>query len=269
MREPSAGDRIPIIATALALSVAALTGMVGVAVADVVAGEAGPVADDDRQAEVSELAATLFEPPTELWRQLAASSADDDPVGRLAKGVLALDAGRPDDARLLLEAACENPAAPYAHYYLARLALERGDPEAALDAIRETIRVRRDFAAAYRLLGHAHLALGADHNAFSAFRTVIALSPGNAFSHLELGRAYLERGRPRHAVVELGRTLELDPALVEARFLLGRAQLNAGCVEEGFGELERYVQEARDIPGEEERVARARLLLRRFAGATD
>jgi tetratricopeptide (TPR) repeat protein len=208
-----------------------------------------------------------FEPSMEVWSQIAASSDATSAIGLLARGALALDAGDVVAAQRSFESARRaNAGSPYPFYYLARIRVASGDADGGIQFLREAVRRQRDFVSAYRLLGHAYLQMGAATKGFSALRTVIALAPGLMEPHLELGRAYLENGRPEHAAVELQRAAELDDSSLDAHFLLAKASLNSGMIDEGLVELERYVELADGQPGEEKRVARARLLLKRFAG---
>ncbi len=210
-----------------------------------------------------------FEPSRETWTRIAGTSDASTDLGLLAHGALALAAGELDAARQSFEAArVANCGSPYPYYYLARIELDHGSVDTAIQYLQESVRLRRDFAAAYQLLGRAYIEIGANHQGFSALRTVIALAPGQSHSHLALGRAYLENGRPAHAIVELQRANELNPDPLESLYLLGRARLNAGLVEEGFADLEAYVAAATGILGETVRLSRALLLLQRFAGGS-
>lgn len=203
-----------------------------------------------------------FEPGPEFWNRVLATPAVPDDLLLLAQGALALESGSTDVARGRFEEARRaNGGSPYPHYYLSVLALDAGDPWNAIEHLREAVRRKRDFAAAYRLLGAAYLETGAVQRAFSALRTVVALAPGVAAPHVDLGRAYLDHGRPEHAVIEFERARELDAEQLETLYLLATAKLYAGRTDQAFADFSAYVELASGRAGEEERVARARILL--------
>jgi tetratricopeptide (TPR) repeat protein len=154
---------------------------------------------------------------------------------------------------------------PYPLYYLADLSLRRGDYARAQVTLSEALALRPEFAGAHSLMGAVQLAAGDKNKGLGSLRMAIALAPGRAPAHLELGKAYLAGGEPEHARIALSRALELDAHCHEARYLLGRAHLNAGDLRGGCEVLAAYVRDAAVVPGEAERVSRARAILRRFA----
>ena len=111
------------------------------------------------------------------------------------------------------------------------------------------------------LLAQAAISEGKYAQAFPSFGPERRGAPVQAFNRIDT------RGpvRVRADVTEPDVVVVLDPSLLEARYLLGNARLRAGLLEEGFADLAAYVLAARDLPPEQERVARAESLIQRYA----
>lgn len=202
----------------------------------------------------------------EVLELLASSSTKA--CRELARGITLLEQGQLEEARAAIATARElEPQCPYPLYYLGEAALRGGDLTGAIDLLRSSLGLRRDFAGAYALLGTAHLAGGESDKGLVCYRMAIALAPGLARGHLDLGRAELQVGQPELAKIEFERVLELDPGCLEARYLLARALINAGDSAAGFAALEAYLRDAESVTAESERVIRAKEILGRFSAS--
>ncbi len=164
------------------------------------------------------------------------------------------NAERLDEAEPLFREALErDPGCVPARFGLGRIALERGDPERAVELLEAVLarvpdsrRVHYQLGLAYRALGRLdraqlHLARGVDAAvAGETFDPVMFLvddpvlqefqrQAASREQHVERGTIALERGRLDVAEQELRRALELDPDHAEARLKLGVTLARAGA----------------------------------------
>lgn len=119
------------------------------------------------------------------------------------------------------EAALDDPAYPRAsqrtvRINLGRMFLQRDDPAAALEQLREAVELvpERDDGAAvltHLLLADALRALERPDEAISALQVVLDIQPDNADAHLKIGQAYLDLGRPEAARTHLEEVRRLVP----------------------------------------------------------
>jgi len=66
--------------------------------------------------------------------------------------------------------------------------------EEVVEASKEAIRIRRDYADAYGVLGGAYLKLVRWEQAIEALKELTRIKPDHAHAHHSLGVAYLARG---------------------------------------------------------------------------
>lgn len=101
-------------------------------------------------------------------------------------------------------------------------------------------------AAAYTLLGLAHLRLGNAADAVVALRRALELNPLDATNPLYLAVIYQKRGQLPQSITYFRRALELDPFLVRAARELAQLLLREGRAKEAATVLERLVSLDRD-----------------------
>lgn len=129
-----------------------------------------------------------------------------------------------DQARRCYESAAQlDPAAANWPYYLAVLALERGDLESAIVRLREALDRKRGYYPALIRLGQALLRTRRAQEARTTFEEAIRLEPQRAPGHLGLGKVELAEGRWQEAVTALERARELDPKSYESGYQLAQA----------------------------------------------
>lgn len=112
------------------------------------------------------------------------------------------------------------PALTADDWFERALALEEGDPPAAIDAYRRSLRLRPDCVEAWINLGRLHAEGGEPDAATECFSTAVKLDPADATAVYNLGVVAQDAGREQDAIYLYGRALELDPGLAEAHYNL-------------------------------------------------
>jgi predicted CXXCH cytochrome family protein len=127
---------------------------------------------------------------------------------------------------------------PEAHYNLAILDASRGEPDAAVAAYREALRIWPASYQARHNLGMLLAQLGRLDEAASEFEAVLARDavPETAFA---LGLARAQQGRWRDAIAALERCVAEAPDHPRARYNLALAYAKAGDTTKALDELER------------------------------
>jgi tetratricopeptide (TPR) repeat protein len=127
-------------------------------------------------------------------------------------------------------------------------ALLRADrPAEALEHLRESLRVRPDYADSHNEIGHAYQALGQSQLALSHYRRAAELSitdgrPDSAARALyNMGLVCRSLGRNPEAVAAYRGALALDPEFHPARNNLGFVLLLQGRIEEAIHELREVI----------------------------
>lgn len=130
-----------------------------------------------------------------------------------------MDAGRVADAEGVFEALAEAyPASTGPQRQLARLALQRGDAEAAVTHLEAARLVCADCAALLTELGLAERVRGAFERAREAYEAALAENPDFAAAHFDLAVLHeLYLGRPGDAIQHYERYLELAGETAEQR----------------------------------------------------
>jgi tetratricopeptide (TPR) repeat protein len=143
---------------------------------------------------------------------------------RRALGAQLAELGRGPEAVEQLEMARDaNPEDPVAWYELARAYNLARQPEAAMEAGREALRLRPLWAAAHLRLGLIQLDGGLHDAGFDQLQAAINCPTVPAQVYFELGNYYLQHGSPSQAVVYLKQALELQPRYSFAANNLGNA----------------------------------------------
>jgi predicted TPR repeat methyltransferase len=103
-----------------------------------------------------------------------------------------------------------------------------GQPQRAVEILRQALASGRGGLMTRLALGRAHLAVGNVDAALEQLRSTCALAPGIADAALALGQALMAAGHLPAAVAEFERASRLDPEFAAARHALGLAWLEAG-----------------------------------------
>lgn len=173
-------------------------------------------------------------------------------------GVALLEAGRPREGMVRLEAAAEKrPEDPDLLYYLglahselAKELFERlrtrypesartqqmlgdelaamGNHDAALKHLRAAVAARPDLHGVHFAIGELLVSLGDYEGAEKEFRAETQLAPGSAAAAYRLGSVLLNRGQMGEALTELQRANTLQPDMPETMLDLGKALLTTG-----------------------------------------
>lgn len=117
------------------------------------------------------------------------------------------------------------PAEAQARYRAALDKTRSGKEAEALDCLGDVLEADPDCYKAWFLTGDLLLRKGDPEGALKAFREVLRVKPGSALGLCRAGMALGELGRPKEAVEEIQKALALDPKLPEARLALAKARL--------------------------------------------
>jgi predicted O-linked N-acetylglucosamine transferase (SPINDLY family) len=163
-----------------------------------------------------------------------------------AHGEACRSLGRLDEAaESLLAAVRLDPALAAAHNTLGVMAFDAGDIAAAIGRLSAGIAVRPDYPRLHLNLGRARQ-LGHDvDGAIACYREAIRLDPRYAIAHNNLGAALHSQGRLAEAAVPLRRAIEIQPGYPEAHFNLGNV---LAAADDPAAALERYREALRLRP---------------------
>lgn len=98
--------------------------------------------------------------------------------------------------------------------------LEEGDPVAAIDAYRRSLRLRPDCTEAWINLGRLFAESSDPTAAHDCFRSALDLDPADATAYYNLGVLAQDAGKEADAIALYRRALELDGQLAEAHYNL-------------------------------------------------
>jgi tetratricopeptide (TPR) repeat protein len=128
-----------------------------------------------------------------------------------------------DLARPILERALEaRPQDPEAHYNLAMLFAQTGDPVAASAHLQKALQLRPIYPEALNNLGVLYLRTERRDAAVAKFEECIRVAPGFDQSYLNLARVYGLEGAPEKARAVLLELLKQHPGHAQAQLALGR-----------------------------------------------
>ena len=134
------------------------------------------------------------------------------------------------------------PGNPDALHLLGVIALDRGQPDRAIQLIKKAIAVQPNLAQAHSNLGNALLARGRTADAIASYRRAIELEPRFAAAHNNLGRALADQGDLAAGVESCRRAVELDPSVADAHNNFGNALRGVGRLEQAEAALGRAVE---------------------------
>lgn len=131
-----------------------------------------------------------------------------------------------------------NANEPLAHLYLAISYQELGQPDRAIELLRQLTGQFPSFAQGYFRLGDYALRVGDLDEAQRAFERLIQLDPKEWRGFAGLGEVRLRHGDTAQAVAALEKGLQLDPKAKSIHALLGQAYQRLGRVKEAERELQ-------------------------------
>lgn len=168
----------------------------------------------------------------QAYRQvLAAQPAHADAMHML--GVLASQCGQPQAALACLDRAIVlKPSAPLFHVNRAAALLALRQLDAAEAACREALRLKRNCAEAYQVLGHLLCDLNRPEEAATAYREALRLNPRLPDLQNNLGLALRLAGRLEDAVVALRQAVRQAPRDPGAHGNLAGVMKELGRLEE-------------------------------------
>lgn len=151
------------------------------------------------------------------------------------RGVLAIEAGAPDDAvGYLRRALTVRPDYPEAHLNLGHALHDLGRPQDALPALREAIRLAPQLATAHNSLGLAFQSLGQPQAARAAHQRALTLLPDYPEAWTNLGNALGAQGQLENAMAAHRRAIALRPDYALAYANLGTVLRAAGRLEDAI-----------------------------------
>jgi len=124
-----------------------------------------------------------------------------------------------------------------AHYALGLVYRDWGRPEEEIQAYKQAIKLKPDYASAYERLGSRYLKSKKYAEAIETFKQLIALKPGDANVPNNIGEAYLGMNLMSDAVASFRQAIQLKPDFGKAYYNLGRSLLAMGNRD---GALEQY-----------------------------
>jgi tetratricopeptide (TPR) repeat protein len=145
---------------------------------------------------------------------------------------------------------CE-PDAAMPHYNLAKLLLDRGDPQTADEVIhhfRETLRVKPDATDVHENLGLVYGMTGRYGEAAEQLELAVAADPNDASAHGNLGSAYRLLGRHEDAIRHFEAAVQGDPDHVDHYLRLARALAEGNRIADAVRSLRSGAERIPDAP---------------------
>ncbi|MEP6568859.1 MAG: tetratricopeptide repeat protein [Acidobacteriota bacterium] len=115
-----------------------------------------------------------------------------------------------------------------AHYALGLVYRDWGRPEEEIQAYKQAIKLKPDYASAYERLGSRYLKSKKYPEAVETFKQLVALKPGDANVPNNMGEAYSEMGLMSDAVESFKQAIRLKPDFGKAYYNLGKSFLATG-----------------------------------------
>ncbi|MEZ5277443.1 MAG: tetratricopeptide repeat protein [Opitutaceae bacterium] len=165
----------------------------------------------------------------------AVEMSTEDPYGYALLGDAYLGHGEAAAACDVLEEglAIEGEIEPVELHYttLAQAYRELGEPEKAIQVVRDGILRIGGSCELYDALGIALGETGAFEEAAAAFAAALAVKPGDANANYNRANALLNLGRQEEALFHLRQSLTLQPTFPKSLFMLARYEMDAGDLE--------------------------------------
>ena len=107
--------------------------------------------------------------------------------------------------------------------------------DSGIEAYKEAIRIKPDYAEAHNNLGGTFGNLGMYREAVEAYKEAIRIKPDFAEAHFSLGVAYEKLGMYREAIGACKEAIRIKPDLAEAHYNLGVTYRKLGMYREAIG----------------------------------
>ncbi|HAF25165.1 MAG TPA: hypothetical protein DCK93_20040 [Blastocatellia bacterium] len=114
------------------------------------------------------------------------------------------------------------------YYALGLVYRDWGRPEDEIQAYKQAIRLRSDYASVYERLGSRYLKSKKYAEAIEVYKQLAALKPGDPNTPNSMGEAYLEMGRLTEALEAFRQAIRLKPDFGRAYYNLGKSYLAMG-----------------------------------------
>jgi tetratricopeptide (TPR) repeat protein len=178
-----------------------------------------------------------------------------DSLALLRKAELLIDLGlrNEDEAQLaearkiVLDVTADDPSSAEAAFVRAKSEIAAGNPEEAIEALREAIATKPDWPQAHFVLGSALLIANDLHRARAELARAVELSPGLAPARKLLVRVHSELGEHEYAIQNARRYLERQPDDDEIRILMAQSMVRLGMYDEAMAALEAIPEEDRGV----------------------
>jgi tetratricopeptide (TPR) repeat protein len=115
-----------------------------------------------------------------------------------------------------------------AQYALGLVYRDWGRPEEEIQAYKQAIKLKPDYASAYERLGSRYLKSKKFPEAIETFKQLVALKPGDANVPNNIGEAYFGMNLMSDAVASFRTAIQLKPDFGKAYYNLGRSLLTMG-----------------------------------------
>ncbi|MEK7238844.1 MAG: tetratricopeptide repeat-containing serine protease family protein, partial [Nitrospirota bacterium] len=110
-------------------------------------------------------------------------------------------------------------------------------PKEAMEAYKEAIKIKPDFAEAHNNLGTAYGGLGMDKETMEAYKEAIKIKPDFAWAHNNLGTIYGKLKMHKEAIEVYKEAIKINPNYAEAYFNLGVSYI---MLKDGPSAFEQY-----------------------------
>ncbi|MGD1041551.1 MAG: tetratricopeptide repeat protein [Sedimentisphaerales bacterium] len=115
-----------------------------------------------------------------------------------------------------------------AHYNLGVAYGKLGRYQDAIESYKQAIRIKPDYAEAHCNLGIAYVNLDRYQDGIESYKQAIRIKPDYAYAHNNLGIAYGELGRYQDAIEAYKQAIRINPDLAEVHYNLGHTYLRVG-----------------------------------------
>ena len=139
------------------------------------------------------------------------------------------------------------PEHPDALHRMGILALQAGEPDAAVEYIERAIRAKEGVPTLHNSQGEAYRALRRTPEAIACYRRALELEPDYAVAHYNLGNALQDQQNLVEAVASYRRAIQRQPELADAHHNLGSALKRQGKLEEAIVCYRRAVELRPDV----------------------
>jgi tetratricopeptide (TPR) repeat protein len=169
-------------------------------------------------------------------RRAVHDAVDDIDASEQALDTVILLARLTDQKQLAVDAYQELahlfPDGPEPLLQQARLLVELGDTEGALQVAERAVELDPEYPEIYQVLGRAHLTAGQLDEAILRFQQAVHLDPYHGYALNNLGLAWLQSGKPEQAAEVLAQAAYLLPQVGYVHNNLGLAYERLGRLEE-------------------------------------